>query len=399
MAVMTGALVPLFTGTASAVQFCNTTPIVFTPPPQPTQAVQALAPYPSQITVSGQTGTITDVNVILNDLTYEVPDDLDIMLVAPDGTRIMVMSDAGGANFTAFPVTDIDLTFDDAAANQPSADGQLVAGTFRPIDDDDDPDEFDAADTFLSPAPATPSVATLSTFNGLNPNGTWSLYVVDDNPGPPVVMDIGGGWCLDILTTGGGTTTSTTTAPTTTSTTTAPTTTSTTTAPTTTSTTTAPTTTSTTTAPTTTTTTVPPTTTTTVPPTTTTTTTTTTIPPTTTTTTVPPTTTTSTAPTTTTSTTVPPGTTCDGRAATIVGTDGPDRLVGTPGPDVIVALGGDDLVVGMGGDDVICGGPGNDSLQGGDGNDRLFGEGGDDQCVGGPGVDFAATCEATYEVP
>jgi len=372
MAVITGALVPLFTGTASAVQFCNTTPIVFTPPSQPTQAVQALAPYPSQITVSGQVGTITDVNVILNDLTYEVPDDLDIMLVAPDGTRIMVMSDAGGANFTAFPVTDIDLTFDDAAANQPSADGQLVAGTFRPIDDDDDPDEFDAADTFLSPAPATPSVATLSAFNGLNPNGTWSLYVVDDNPGPPVVMDIGGGWCLDILTTGGGTTTSTTTAPTTTSTTTAPTTT---------------------------TTTVPPTTTTTVPPTTTTTTTTTTIPPTTTTTTVPPTTTTSTAPTTTTSTTVPPGTTCDGRAATIVGTDGPDRLVGTPGPDVIVALGGDDLVVGMGGDDVICGGPGNDSLQGGDGNDRLFGEGGDDQCVGGPGVDFAATCEATYEVP
>ena len=363
MAVITGALVPLFTGTASAVQFCNTTPIVFTPPSQPTQAVQALAPYPSQITVSGQVGTITDVNVILNDLTYEVPDDLDIMLVAPDGTRIMVMSDAGGANFTAFPVTDIDLTFDDAAANQPSADGQLVAGTFRPIDDDDDPDEFDAADTFLSPAPATPSVAMLSAFNGLNPNGTWSLYVVDDNPGPPVVMDIGGGWCLDILTTGGGTTTSTTTAPTTT------------------------------------TTTVPPTTTTTVPPTTTTTTTTTTIPPTTTTTTVPPTTTTSTAPTTTTSTTVPPGMTCDGRAATIVGTDGPDRLVGTPGPDVIVALGGDDLVVGMGGDDVICGGPGNDSLQGGDGNDRLFGEGGDDQCVGGPGVDFAATCEATYEVP
>ena len=29
--------------------------------------------------------------------------------------------------------------------------------------------------------------------------------------------------------------------------------------------------------------------------------------------------------------------TCFGRAATIVGTDGPDELVGTRGPDVIVA--------------------------------------------------------------
>lgn len=46
---------------------------------------------------------------------------------------------------------------------------------------------------------------------------------------------------------------------------------------------------------------------------------------------------------------------CDGRVATIVGTNGPDSLTGAAGPDVIVALGGDDTVRGLGGADAICG--------------------------------------------
>ena len=368
MAVVTGALVPLFTGTASAVQFCNTTPIVFTPPPQPTQSVQALNPYPSQITVSGLSGTVTDVNVLLHDLTYTFPADLDLLVVAPNGTAVLVMSDVGGTNDISNSTTDVDLTLDDEAAAALPANTQLTSGTYRPLDDDSDPGSFDASDTFLAPAPA-PTSTSLSAFDGINPNGTWSLYVVDDEPGPPDIQDFGGGWCLDITTTATSTTSSSTTSSSTTSTTMATTTTSSSTTSTTmATTTTSSSTTSTTMA------------------TTTSTSTTTTLPP----------TTTSTS---TTSTTVPSGLTCDGRAATIVGTAGPDRLVGTPGPDVIVAGGGDDLVVGMGGDDVICGGAGNDSLQGGEGNDRLFGQGGTDQCVGGPGVDVAATCEATYEVP
>ena len=65
---------------------------------------------------------------------------------------------------------------------------------------------------------------------------------------------------------------------------------------------------------------------------------------------------------------------CDGRAATIVGTDGPDRLEGTRGDDVIAALGGGDVVQGRGGDDVICGGDGTDRISGGGGDDRLFGQ-------------------------
>ncbi len=78
---------------------------------------------------------------------------------------------------------------------------------------------------------------------------------------------------------------------------------------------------------------------------------------------------------------------CDGKTATIVGTDGKDVLKGTGGPDVISGLGGPDVISGLGGGDVICGGAGNDKLSGGKGNDKLLGGAGRDQLVGGPGND------------
>jgi uncharacterized delta-60 repeat protein len=98
----------------------------------------------------------------------------------------------------------------------------------------------------------------------------------------------------------------------------------------------------------------------------------------------------------------PPVARCAGRAATIVGTAGPDRLRGTPRADVIVALGGNDRVAAGRGRDIVCGGRGNDRLAGGPGADRLLGERGRDllvggtkrdTCVGGPARDRAAQCE------
>jgi hypothetical protein len=78
---------------------------------------------------------------------------------------------------------------------------------------------------------------------------------------------------------------------------------------------------------------------------------------------------------------------CAGRAATIVGTVGPDALQGTPGPDVIAGLGGNDTITGLGGNDTVCGGGGNDTIAGGAGNDTLAGEAGNDTLAGGPGSD------------
>jgi peptidoglycan hydrolase-like protein with peptidoglycan-binding domain len=79
---------------------------------------------------------------------------------------------------------------------------------------------------------------------------------------------------------------------------------------------------------------------------------------------------------------------CQGAAATIVGTDGPDELLGTDGSDVIAGLGGDDQIEGLGGDDLICAGPGDDVVRGGLGDDRIFGEAGNDFLYGDGGADY-----------
>src|SRR5919108_5957384 len=70
---------------------------------------------------------------------------------------------------------------------------------------------------------------------------------------------------------------------------------------------------------------------------------------------------------------------CDGKPATLVGTDEKDRMSGTSGDDVIVGMGDNDTIYGMEGHDTICGGDGNDTIYGDGGSadgqsDRLFGE-------------------------
>lgn len=76
---------------------------------------------------------------------------------------------------------------------------------------------------------------------------------------------------------------------------------------------------------------------------------------------------------------------CDGKRATIVGTDKSETLTGTSGDDVIWAGGGGDLVQAGRGEDVICGGSGVDGLEGGKGSDRIFGGGGRDRIDTGTG--------------
>ncbi len=89
--------------------------------------------------------------------------------------------------------------------------------------------------------------------------------------------------------------------------------------------------------------------------------------------------------------------TCFGRAATIVGTNGPDGLSGEPGvTDVIVGLGGNDSISG-GVDfpdqippkpDYICAGPGADYVGGGSGDDHMLGGDGNDELEGSFGSDY-----------
>jgi subtilisin-like proprotein convertase family protein len=144
--------------------------------------------YPSSLNVSGLLGAVTNVAVRLNDFSHTAPDDVDLLLVAPGGRSVVLMSDVGGAT----PATNLTLAIDDGAANFMPDEGPLVAGTFKPTNIGTD-------DAFPAPAPSSPPTgATLSAFNGINPNGAWSLYLVDDNGGNS--GSLAGGWSISITT-------------------------------------------------------------------------------------------------------------------------------------------------------------------------------------------------------
>lgn len=147
--------------------------------------------YPSNIVVSG-VSSFTRMEVRLNGLSHTYLDDLDILLVGPQGQRAILMSDAGGVNPGA---TNINLTFSQSATS-PIPDAAIPAtGTFRPSNYVDTPTSS-LVDTFSAPGPGalTNEPADLFAFNGTNPNGIWNLYVVDDASGD--AGSISGGWTL-----------------------------------------------------------------------------------------------------------------------------------------------------------------------------------------------------------
>jgi subtilisin-like proprotein convertase family protein len=143
--------------------------------------------YPSTANVSGLFGSVVRVAVVLNNFSHAAPDDVDLLLVSPNGRKVTIMSDVGGTT----AVSNLLLTIDDNAASSFPDNGPLVSGAFRPTN-------FEPGDAFPAPAPSGVSGNTLSTFNGINPNGAWSLYAVDDTGGN--VGSISGGWSLAINT-------------------------------------------------------------------------------------------------------------------------------------------------------------------------------------------------------
>jgi len=149
-------------------------------------------PYPSTINVSGEVGTITNLAVTLHGMSHTYPGDVNVLLVGPGGQAVILMSDTVGNN----PMTDLTFTLSDQAYYPLPRSSPLLDGTFRPTDDA--PNHTNPAYAFPSPAPAPPFSTILGTFDGLSPNGTWSLYVYDggtDNGG-----QISGGWSLAITT-------------------------------------------------------------------------------------------------------------------------------------------------------------------------------------------------------
>ena len=148
------------------------------------------SPYPATITVSGVSGPVNKLTVTLRNVSHTHPDDMDVLLVGPNGAAVMLMSDAGGSP----ALNNVTFTFDDAAAAIIPDTTLITNGTYR------------CANWATPGDPITPFVSgtqwtntSLATFNGINPNGVWSLYIVDDAAGD--VGSLAGGWSLSIATT------------------------------------------------------------------------------------------------------------------------------------------------------------------------------------------------------
>ncbi|WP_372895415.1 LamG-like jellyroll fold domain-containing protein [Stieleria sp.] len=104
----------------------------------------------SDLPVSGLPGQIADVDIHLN-IQHTFDADLDVFLIAPDGTRVELFSDvgAGNPNFT-------NTILDDAASVSINAGTAPFTGTFSPE-------------------------GSLADFNGRTPNGVWQLEITDDS--------------------------------------------------------------------------------------------------------------------------------------------------------------------------------------------------------------------------
>ena len=144
-------------------------------------------PYSSNITISNVVGKITNLQVTLNGFTHGTPSDVDVLLVGPGGQSTLLMANSGASN----AVSNLNLTFDDrASASLPQS--ALSSGTFKPTQNGN----FSPA--FSLPAPAAPYGRTLGgSFSGKDPNGTWKLYIIDENAGG--FGSVSGGWTLNII--------------------------------------------------------------------------------------------------------------------------------------------------------------------------------------------------------
>ena len=177
-----------FTIGATTLSFTNGANITITDrgaSPTPVGAT----PYPSTINVSGAIGTISKVTVTLSNYTHLSAGDVGALLVSPTGQKTLLMANSGGFN----SINNLWLKFDDAAAGSLPLSTAPTSGTYKPT-------SFAPLPPFPAPAPGGTYSTNLAAFNGINPNGTWSLFVLDDtSPGSGVISN---GWSLAITRSG-----------------------------------------------------------------------------------------------------------------------------------------------------------------------------------------------------
>jgi parallel beta-helix repeat protein len=150
-------------------------------------------PYPSPINVSNVTGKVDSVTITLNNVNTSSsangqPQNINLLLVGPEGQNVVLMSQVPSA-----PLNNVTLKLDDNAASFLSSfpvgpvPPTIASGTYKPTNYslngflDVYPFVYNNNTPTPTGAPEGPYGSTLSVFNKTNPNGTWKLYAVDAN--------------------------------------------------------------------------------------------------------------------------------------------------------------------------------------------------------------------------
>ena len=145
----------------------------------PSLVINNSATVTSSIEVQGLPPSVWDVD-LRTFITHTFNADIDMTLTSPAGTIVTISSDNGGSNDNVFNGT----LWDDSAnpgGNVPYLNnpGQVVDNVFV---------NLTAASTLTPEEP-------LGAFVGENPNGLWTLTIVDDSTGEDGLLT---GWSLDI---------------------------------------------------------------------------------------------------------------------------------------------------------------------------------------------------------
>jgi hypothetical protein len=160
------------------------------------------SPYGGSVEVSGHT-SISGLKLTLFGVNYANPEDLDVLLVGPNGETFVVAAGVGGDSALSNATITLE---DDALLRLPDSDAITEGQNYRPA-------VCTASGTvaaYPAPAPSAPytqagctsdSATFSSVFGNIGPNGMWKLYIRDDS-GDPVVDGEGGsiaGWGIQLL--------------------------------------------------------------------------------------------------------------------------------------------------------------------------------------------------------
>jgi hypothetical protein len=194
-------LVVLLAAPASASVFSNSASIALNDPNSQSNGNNnaTASPYPATIAVSGLSGTVNHVDVTLSDVSYSHSQDIDALLVGPQGQSLIVVANLGPNSGPSAPAAHSTLTLSDSGVAPPA--GMLTpwgsASTFKPVNYGGFNEVWESpapAGPYGNPGPSGGGSATLaSVFNGPTRTGRGAVYVVTTAGGDGTGAIAGGG--------------------------------------------------------------------------------------------------------------------------------------------------------------------------------------------------------------